>query len=87
MEFIYLDEVSLKYPEVALDLFELADKYNMPKLEGLCGEFFLNRITLRNVVRISKLAEQSGLEGLKENVVKFIQKNPNGFLKRFTERT
>jgi len=57
----------------------------MPTLESVCGEYLMKKITSQNVIRIAKLAKRSYLTDLKENVLKFIQNNPNGFFEEISE--
>ena len=74
MEYIYCDEVSLN-EHTATDLLQIADKYCVPSLKGLCEETLGEFLTAANVVNLGILANKMEAKELTKTIVKFVKKN------------
>ena len=74
MEYIYNDEVKLT-EELAIELLNIAGKYNVLPLRSECETFLGNCLNVSNVVDISITANEVGAKSLEKLTVTFIKKN------------
>ena len=75
MEFIYGNGIKKTELELMLGLSELAEKWVVSDLKSQCDQYFIQNISLTNVVKIGTLAELYDNEVLKDQVMKFMVKN------------
>ena len=78
LRFIYTNEVE-NINQVAQDLLEAADKYNIRELKKLCEDELIKEITIENVIDTLILAELHSAENLKTKAIDLIGKNINQF--------
>ncbi|XP_057339877.1 speckle-type POZ protein-like [Microplitis mediator] len=71
LEFIYTDEVS-DLDDVAEQLLEAADKYQIPTLKEICAESLCKSVTIDNASRLLALAHLHNAKEMLEYISKFI---------------
>lgn len=71
LRFIYSGNV-VELKEVALNLLQAADKYNLLKLKQICDEFLRRNVTVENVTDILNVADIYKCKELKEEAVSFL---------------
>jgi len=74
LEFIYCGYVDLT-ENLALDLLQPADKYGLNTLKGICGEFLLDYITIKNFQERGEIAEKLEIPVLIEGTISYIITN------------
>jgi len=74
LQFLYQNEVQLAEP-LAMDLYEISDKYLQSELAGLCEDFLSKSVRLNNFIAMIDLIEKFGANVLKAAVLEFIAKN------------
>lgn len=81
MEYIYGHEVEL-YERLAIELFELADKWSLMSLLQECERFLIENLSVANFFEMSVLAEKFWTSKLMNAVVEFGLKNLEELEKR-----
>lgn len=64
----------------AIELFQAADKYDMPKLKLLCADELTRFLKIENSINILALADRHNGSALKERTIKFIGNNIKSIL-------
>jgi len=72
--FIYKNEVELT-EKIALELFEVADKYMQNELAGLCEEFLSKNLRFDNLVFMIEFADKFEAIFVKDAIIEFIIRN------------
>ncbi|XP_051173138.1 speckle-type POZ protein B-like [Leptopilina boulardi] len=76
LRYIYMGKIE-NSKNVAYDLHELANKYDIPKLRLICQQYLENYLTVNNVISILQLADFHNSLNLKKKCIIFIQKHFN----------
>ena len=71
LHFIYTDKTNLMASNVN-NLLAAGDKYNLPKLKLLCGDFMVDKLDVSNAVELLELGQCYRPERLKTAAVNFI---------------
>ncbi|XP_057319167.1 speckle-type POZ protein-like [Microplitis mediator] len=74
LEYIYTDEVS-GLAEIADDLLEAADKYQLLSLKNICQESLRETLNLENAFKLMTLADRHSAEPLLESITDFLVTN------------
>lgn len=74
LEYIYCSTVEVK-EDIALDLFEAADKYSLPGLKKLSESHLLKNITVENAINMVNFAEKYEANSLRNAALKYISVN------------
>jgi len=74
LTFLYQNTVELSEP-LAMDLYQLADKYMESGLVKLCEEFLCKNLNLENLVVTIEFTERFQVQILRERIVEFIIQN------------
>ncbi|PAV85935.1 hypothetical protein WR25_05699 isoform B [Diploscapter pachys] len=68
LEFIYAGAVQSNITlEIASEVIQIADKYDLPALKELCEQQLINKMTVDNVLECAELADSHNAEHLLEN--------------------
>ncbi len=70
LEYIYSNRITIN-AENAIDIFQLANKWGIKKLENQCQRFLTDNLTLSNYVEVANVAAKVGAEDLIETAVEF----------------
>lgn len=81
LKFLYTTETSDNLPEMALDLFKVADYYDIEDLKTVCVQSMLENTKVENVAQIFVLAKKFELIKLKNHVLEFIRLNHQKVMK------
>jgi len=74
LEYIYKNEIK-EIGKVALDLYLLADKYEMPKLQQYCENYLRRNVGVGNMLGVLEIAKRYKRKKLRESVVRFMKDN------------
>lgn len=74
VEFIYTDSVDVDGDSV-LELFQAADKYDLPRLKLLCEAFLIENINVDNACQLFEAAERYNAKLLRAVTLRFILSN------------
>ena len=74
MRFLYQNVVELT-EQLAIDLYEVSDKYLQKDLAALCEDFLSKNLTLGNFLSMIDFAEKFGILSLKQAILRFIANN------------
>lgn len=77
LEYIYCDSISDLTPQLALDLFPLADEYLLDDLKEICERELLKTISVDNVAALFCAADQYQAKTLRHFCLNFIAVNLN----------
>ncbi|XP_057318765.1 speckle-type POZ protein B-like isoform X2 [Microplitis mediator] len=80
LEFIYTDRVT-DLEQIALHLFEAADKYQLQKLKELCEESLSQSITVDNAIKYLVLADLQSTKEFYQYVLRFVAINASKIIK------
>jgi len=70
LEYIYSNRITINNGNAA-DIFQLANKWGLKKLENQCEQFLIDNLNLSNYVEIANVAARVGAEELIETAVEF----------------
>ncbi|XP_065205309.1 speckle-type POZ protein B-like isoform X19 [Planococcus citri] len=71
LKYIYTGKCA-NLENLAGQLLEAADKYDLYRLKMMCAKTLLERLSVENAARVLLLADKHSVEELKSNVIKFI---------------
>jgi len=74
LQFLYQNKVELSEP-LAMELYELSDKYLQTELAELCEEFLSINLRLDNLSVMVNFAEKFETPALKEAILEFMARN------------
>ena len=74
LEFIYSNSVHLDI-RLALDVYQIADKYILNDLRVLCERYLISQINSSNVFELANEADRLDAVNLRKNVVVFMKQN------------
>jgi len=80
LEYLYTDEVDIP-PELAADMFIIADKYRLTRLERMCECVILNTLSTENVCHIFETADTLNAQQLRGIAFRWIIHNFGDVLK------
>ena len=75
LHYVYTGEVKTLDEHTALDLYYIADKYNMPHLKEKCSEFIKKSLSVTNVCYAIHLALEHNDTSLLDTVTRFFNNN------------
>jgi len=79
-EYLYTDEVDFSCADTAMDLFQAADRFGIPRLKGICENVILKSICVDNAASIFYAADMYNAKALRDKTLSFM-------LMHFTEIT
>lgn len=74
LSFIYTGEVK-NLQSMSFGLYELANKYDMPRLQLICEDYMRRLLSVDNAVFVFELADRYNSKNLKEKCIKYIDKH------------
>jgi hypothetical protein len=85
LEFLYTDRIiSLEGKEhefetvkLMIDVYKIANQFQVPKLKKICENFIESSLTCSNVLSVLRYVDSSNLNTLKEFCMKFLAKDQN----------
>jgi len=81
LQFVYTDELEpLPYAEEAMHLLNAASFYNLPRLLAICESVLVDSLAVDNVALVLTLAEQHGVQTLKQEALRFFAANVPGVI-------
>ena len=80
LEYMYTDEVEFSNSDNAMDLFQVADRFGIPRLKSICENVILKSICIDNAASIFFAADMYNAKALREKCLNFM-------LMHFTEIT
>lgn len=81
---MYENEVELT-ETIALELYEVADKYRQNDLLRLCEEYLCRNLGLDKLASMIEFVEKFEVAGLKDTIFEFIIKNLMEIKEKYTE--
>ena len=72
LEYLYTDEMQLKHSGEAIDIFQAADRFGIPRLKAMCENIILKSISIDNAASIFHAADIYNAKVLRERSLTFM---------------
>jgi len=77
LSYLYTDKISIHSPENALELYALAQRFQVDRLKRICLAYLANAFTIENAAQVFMAAEKFQISDLRERALQFILQNFN----------